>query len=107
MKLDHSVYPDVETPPRALAAIEDQADYVQRICSAFDFGIFPERDDWHLFASWRDVFDRFPLPHSPAYHTFRAYYGWPPVARGSHGLTPGWRVADMLEERDDPCQDFV
>jgi hypothetical protein len=107
MTLDHSVFPDLLTPPSDLLTIEDKADYVQRICSAFDFGVFPERDDWQLFAAWQEVFDRFPLPHSPAYHTFRARFGWPQAARGSHGLTPGWKVQDMLEGREDPCEHSV
>lgn len=49
MIIDQSVYPDVE-PPEELTSFEDWADYLQRICGAFDFGIFPERDDWELFA---------------------------------------------------------
>jgi hypothetical protein len=107
VKLDHSVYPDLESPPDDLPTPEEKADYVHRICGAFDFGIFPERDDWLLFAGWREIFDRFPLPHSPAYHTFRARYRWPEVARGSHGLTPGWKIADLHEGREDPCENMV
>jgi hypothetical protein len=45
MTLDHSVYPDIDNPPDDLPTPEDKAEYVHRICSAFDFGIFPERDD--------------------------------------------------------------
>jgi hypothetical protein len=105
--LDHSVYPDTDCPPHELPTIEDRADYVQRICAAFDFGIFPEREDWLLFAGWRDAFDQFPLPHSPAYHTFRTSYGWSPTPRGTHGLVPGWKIADMREEREDPCENLV
>jgi len=107
MKLDHSVYPDLSTPPMELTSLEDRADYVQRICGAFDFGIFPEREDWLLFSTWKDVFDRFPLPHSPAYHTFRSRYGWTPVARGHHGLVPAWKAADLREGRIDPCEEIV
>jgi len=107
MTLDHSVYPDVPTPPDELSTVEDKADYLQRICAAFDFGIFPERDDWTRFSGWREVFDRFPLPHSPGYHTFRTSFRWPPVRRGSHGLTPGWKIRDLQEGRDDPCEHSV
>jgi hypothetical protein len=107
MTLDASVYPDVAIPPEELATLEDKADYLQRICAAFDFGVFPEREDWCRFAGWREVFDRFPLPHSPAYHTFRARYGWPEVPRGTHGLTPGWKIADLREGREDPCENSV
>ncbi len=107
MNLDHSVYPDLAAPPTELVTPEDKADYVQRICGAFDFGIFPERDDWRLFADWKDVFDRYPLPFSPAYHTFRSRYGWEPTERGSHGLMPDWKAADLREGRIDPCEEMV
>jgi hypothetical protein len=105
--LDHSVYPDVCPAPDELSTLADRADYVHRICSAFDFGVFPERADWERFASWQDVFDTFPLPHSPAYHTFRARYGWPAVPRGTSGLMPGWRAQDLREGRIDPCESTV
>ncbi len=107
MNLDHSVYPDLAEPPLELTTPEDMADYVHRICSAFDFGIFPERDDWTLFADWKDVFDRFPLPDSPGYHTFRSRYRWEPAPHGSHGLIPDWKAQDMREGRHDPCEDMV
>ena len=107
MNLDHSVYPDLAEPPTVLDTIEDRADYVQRICGAFDFGIFPERDDWELFSGWKDVFDRFPLPHSPGYHTFRSRYRWEPAERGTHGLVPDWKAADMREGREDLCENVV
>ncbi|HUF60518.1 MAG TPA: hypothetical protein VMN36_00455 [Verrucomicrobiales bacterium] len=107
MNLDHSVYPDLAEPPMELHTIEDRADYVHRICGAFDFGIFPEREDWQLFAGWKDVFDRFPLPDSPGYHTFRSRYRWEPVPRGTHGLPAHWKMADEREGRIDPCEDMV
>ncbi len=107
MNLDHSVYPDISPPPVDLPTPEDKADYVLRICGAFDFGIFPERDDWLLFAGWKEIFDRFPLPYSPGYHTFRSRYGWEPAARESHGLSPGWKAQDMREGRIDPCEEMV
>ena len=42
VKLDHSVYPDLERPPLApadLATIEDQADYLHRVCAQQDTGL--------------------------------------------------------------------
>lgn len=107
MPLDHSVYPELACPPDVLPTPEAKADYVHRICAAFDFGIFPEREDWDRFASWREIFDAYPLPDSPAYHTFRARFGWPPVARGTCGLVPPWQVQDRREGRTDPCEDTV
>lgn len=53
--LDASVYPDMDVPPEELRSDEEKADYLQRICSAFDFGIFPEREDWQRLSEWRDI----------------------------------------------------
>lgn len=35
--IDHSVYPDLENLPEELVTPEDKADYIQRICAAWDF----------------------------------------------------------------------
>lgn len=109
MTLDHTVYPDLETPPETLTTPADQADYVHRICSAFDFGIFPEESDWELFRGWKDVFDRYPLPHSPAWHTFRTWFGWEdgPRPDSPSQFLPGWKLADLREGREDPCEGLV
>lgn len=107
MPLDHSVYPDLACPPEVLPTPEAKADYVHRVCAAFDFGIFPEQEDWKRFADWQSIFDAFPLPDSPAYHTFRARFGWSAVARGTCGLVPPWRVQDLREGRSDPCEGTV
>lgn len=80
MYIDGSVYPDLDEPPRSLDTPEDRADYVQRICAAWDFGIQPEQATVDLLAGWQEVFDRFPLYVSPSYHAFRACFGWPSVA---------------------------
>ena len=105
--LDHSVFPDLADPPAELIAPADKADYLQRVCAAFDFGVFPERYDWLRFAGWKAVFDACPLPDSPAYHAFRAWYGWDAVPRGTCVLEPVWRIQDRREGRHDPCEDFI
>lgn len=107
MSIDHSVYPDEPTPPEDLPTREAKADYLHRVCSAFDFGIFPERRDWERFAAWRTIFDAFPLPHSPAYHTFRARFGWDPMPKGICGLVAPWQVQDLRKDRTDPCDGMV
>lgn len=107
MNLDHTVYPDIPNPPTVLETFEDKADYLHRICGAFDFGVFPERDDWELFSGWKDVFDRFQLCHSAGYHAFRAYYGWEPVPRESSSQLPSWKASDLAEGRIDPCEEWV
>jgi len=107
MPLDHSVYPEVACPPDDLPSPEAKADYLHRVCAAFDFDIFPQRDDWDRFAGWQAIFDAYPLPDSPAYHTFRARFGWAPVARGTCWLVPLWQMQDLREGRTDPCDGTV
>jgi hypothetical protein len=53
------------------------------------------------------VFDRFPLPDSPRYHTFRQWYGWEPVPVEKRPGIPAWKAADQREGRVDPCEDMV
>ena len=65
--IDTSVYPDLDELPTDLVAPEAKADYVARICGAWDFCIVPERETFQLFCGWRDVSDSFPLLHSAAY----------------------------------------
>jgi hypothetical protein len=77
--IDYRVYPDLEEPPEHLVTEAERADYVMRVCGAWDFGIMPTPATFTLFADWREVFDKFTLPASPAYHAFRDTYGWPEV----------------------------
>jgi hypothetical protein len=107
LPLDHSVYPEMPCPPDDLLTPESKADYVHRICTAFDFGVFPERADWDRFSQWKPIFDFFPIPDSPAYHTFRQWFGWEPITRGTCGLEPPWRIQDRREGREDPCEHTV
>lgn len=106
MYIDHSVYPDLDVLPQELSSPEDRADYVQRICAAWDFGVVPEWETFRLFATWRDVFDRYPLPHSPAYHAFRSWFGWPATEKGTVLETQSERL-DRREGRADPCATMV
>ena len=103
MYVDHSVYPDLERLPERLVSPEDRADYVRRICAAWDFGLVPERETFRLFRGWRDIFDLDPMPHSPAYHAFRAWFGWPTVDGVAILETYAERL-DRREGRTDPCQ---
>lgn len=110
MFIDASVYPDLDEPPRELVSLEDRADYVARICAAWDFYILPHDETFALFAGWKDVFDRFPLPASPAYHAFRSWYGWErvPMPPGIIGPEPRYAELDRLEGRPpDPCEGTV
>jgi hypothetical protein len=110
MYIDHSVYPDLDDPPTVLETDFDKADYVHRICTAWDFHILPETETFALLAAWKDIFDRFPIPTSPGYHAFRMKYGWEPVAPvpGLPAPTPLYVHLDRLEGRDaDPCEKMI
>ncbi len=108
--IDHSVYPDLSEPPGVLETLEDKADYVHRICAAWDFQIHPEPETFGLFSGWRDVFDRFPVPTSPAYHAFRSWFRWNaiPMPTDLASPTPCYIHLDRLEGReDDPCAGLI
>ena len=104
--IDHSLYPDTAAPDD-LSDEHVAADYVQRVCAAYDFGIVPSADVLATLRGLRAVFDRFPLPASPAYHALRRLFGWPPVA----SVPPArlrYELFDLREGRAaDPCLTFV
>ncbi len=101
--IDHSVYPDLDVTPEELQSPGERADYVHRICSQWDFGIPPERKTFELFLSWRIIFDRYPLPHSPAYHAFRSWFGWPEIEKKQVLDTYAERLDRREGREDDPC----
>jgi hypothetical protein len=108
--IDHSVYLDLADPPDVLETMEERADYVHRICCAWDFHVHPEPETFELFSQWKEVFDRFPIPTSPAYHAFRAWFGWEPVnpVPGLPGPIPLYQHLDRLEDRpEDPCSTMI
>ncbi len=108
MYIDHSVYSEYDNPPDALETEFDKADYVHRICTAWDFHIFPEPETFELFAQWKDVFDRFPVLTSPAFHAFRAHFGWERLPARFSGPTPLYVHLDRIEGRDaDPCEELI
>jgi hypothetical protein len=108
--IEGSVYPELESPPRSLDSIEDRADYVHRICAAWDYGVQPDPATFALFSGWKDVFDRFPIVTSPAYHAMRAWFAWEPVdvPDGLHHAVPRYVEYDRLEGRGrDPCELWI
>jgi hypothetical protein len=110
MFIDGSVFPDLDTPPQVLDRAEDRADYIHRVCAAWDYGVQPEAETFALFAEWKEIFDRFPVVTSPAYHAMRTWFGWEPVAvpPGLHAAMPRYREYDDLEGRPpDPCEHLV
>lgn len=93
-----------------MLSLEDKADYVHRICSAWDFRILPDPETFDLFSTWKNLFDRFPLPLSPAYHAFRSWFHWEPVPmpKGLRGPEPYHVHLDRLEGRpEDPCVNLI
>lgn len=104
---DQSVYPDLDDPPVELRTVLDRADYVHRICTAWDSGIVPDRDTFDLLKQWRQVLDAHSIPTSPAYHALRAWFGWPPVPKAPLLDT----TAEQLDRREgrgaDPCRDMI
>ena len=110
MHIDESLYPELDQPPEDLPDDFAKADYVHRVCTAWDFGIMPDRATFDLFAAWKAVFDRFPVSTSPAYHALRAGFGWEPVPwpSGVRSPTPRWEHQDRIEGRDaDPCEGLI
>jgi len=87
-----------------------KADYIHRVCSAMDFHIFPEPVTLAELAAWKDIFDRFPLPASPAYRALRWWFGWEPVQipPGMPATRPMYLALDAAEERgSDPCESTI
>jgi hypothetical protein len=72
-----------------------------------DFGLIPEPETLELLSRWEEIFDRFPLKASPAYHAFRAFFCWKPVEQLPYLGTPSYRKFDRLEEREDGFEDRV
>ena len=110
MFIDHSVYPDLDSPPVSLNTPEDQADYVHRICCAWDFGIHPDPETFALFATWKEIFDRFPIPTSLAYLAMRIWFCWEPMEypEGIAAPTLRWEHRDRIEGRGpDPCERMI
>ena len=106
LQLDPSVYPDMD-PPSGLLTPEQKADYMERICAAFDFGVAPEDYTLDLLSTWKDIFDRFPYEGSPGYHALRAFFGWEAVARLPYFGTPYYVQLDQREDREDSCENMV
>lgn len=99
--LDRSLYPDVLVPT-SLETDADKGDYLQRFCSAWDFGIVPSGPMLLALRGWRDIADRFPIPSSPAYHALRLFFRWPDVP--AEPFVSYTLKQDEREGRTDPCE---
>jgi hypothetical protein len=104
--IDASLYPD-RKPPADLSSEYEAADYLQRVCAAFDFGVIPAGAVLEELRRHREIFDRYPLPASPAYHALRRWFGWPAVL-GRPPMRLRYEQRDLRENRPpDPCARHV
>jgi len=78
--LDGSLYPDVE-PPDRLTDLDDQVDFLARLCAAWDFGLLPEPATIAEIRrpEWRAAVDECHLLTSPTYHLLRDWHHLPPL----------------------------
>ena len=97
--IDGALYPDVE-PPDTLSTLEDQIDFIARLCAAWDFGLLP---DWETVVEvrlpeWGQAVDACRLLTSSAYHLLREWHSL--LALPYLGRVP-------VYIREDPNLDFV
>lgn len=97
--IDGALYPDTD-PPFKLATLEDQVDFLARLCSAADFGVlpWPETVEEIRKPAWRAALDACSLLTSPTYHLLRRW----------HDLAPLPYLGQQLAYiRDDPSLSHV
>ena len=97
--IDGSLYPD-RRPPADVSTLADRVDFLARLCSAWDFGILPDRETVEEVrrTPWREAVDATRLLTSPAYHLVRSW----------HGLSRlPYLGQDLAYIRDDPSLQFV
>ncbi len=102
VNLHYSLFPDAEQLPETLETDADRADYVARVCGAWDFDIVPTLETFLLLREWRDVFDRFPISGSPSYAAFRSIYGWPAIDGGRVQIARYERLDARARDATDP-----
>jgi chromosome condensin MukBEF complex kleisin-like MukF subunit len=97
--LDTALYPDIEMPV-SVNDLQDQIDFIARLCAAWDFGILPDQETLKEIRSknWRLAVDKCRLLTSPAYHLLRQWHDLPSLS------FLGQRLAYIC---DDPSLDYV
>ncbi|MHB8509468.1 MAG: hypothetical protein ACYDGR_12605 [Candidatus Dormibacteria bacterium] len=104
---DLSLYPDVARSGVDLASPQGRADYLHRVCGAWDFGIPPSDATVDLLSEWPEVLDRYPVIDSPAYHALRLLLGLPALT-GGELLEADWERHDRDQgRRGDPALSSV
>jgi hypothetical protein len=76
--IDGSLYPDREVPEE-IDTLSERVDFLARLCSAWDFGILPEKDTIVEIrrVEWREAVDACRLLTSPTYHLLRSWHNLP------------------------------
>ena len=80
LRIDGALYPDVE-PPSELKTLDDQVDFLARLCAAADFGLLPSPEVTQEIRrpAWRPAVEACRLMTSPTYHLLRRWHGLPPL----------------------------
>jgi hypothetical protein len=80
IQIDGALYPDRDIP-QSLDTLEEQVDFIARLCSAWDFGLLPEVEVVQELCKpeWRQAIDSCRLLTSPTYHLLRKWQGLPPL----------------------------
>lgn len=97
--IDGTLYPDTDVPDE-LPSLGDRVDFLARLCSAWDFGLLPDRETVEEIRrpDWREAVDATRLLTSPTYHLVRSWHGLPTLPY------LGQQIAYI---RDDPSLEFV
>jgi hypothetical protein len=97
--LDGSLYPDTDVPDE-LPTLGDRVDFLARLCSAWDFGLLPDRETVEEIRrpDWLEAVEATRLVTSPAYHLVRSWHGLP---------TLPYLGQQLAYIRDDPSLEFV
>jgi hypothetical protein len=86
--------------PDAPATLEEQVDFLVRLCGAWDFGILPWAETIAEITreSWRDAVESCRLLTSPAYHLLRRWHNLPEAS---------YLGKSLAYIREDPSLAFV
>lgn len=97
--IDGTLYPDTDVPD-AVDTLDDRVDFLARLCSAWDFGVLPERETVVEIRKpdWREAVDACRLLTSPVYHLLRQWHGLPELP---------YLGQELAYIRDDPSLEYV
>ena len=97
--IDGTLYPDTDVPD-GLPTLGDRVDFLARLCSAWDFGLLPDRETVEQIRKpdWLETVEATRLVPSPAYHLVRSWHGLP---------TLPYLGQQLAYIRDDPNLEFV